>query len=334
MEAMCVPVDVEALVTESDHQNYQDDDEDEDDSEDSERKRNEQLATTILATDTSVNSGASDAIGASAGSTEGTTSSVLEGIAGVKGGKTVEFPWDKESWTKKARDEKGSRGRIIEEEDSYVWSEEDEYVRAGPPGEGGDDEVEKEVVKEVEKEAVVKKAKKPAMKKKERVVKPASVSPLSKGYTGDVNSWWDEDEEEAERETANKELGDKDKEQIASYNSQENSFDSSVDDADDDDENEGDSNSGDATEGEDLQFVSLKQLGKSSSTVDEEGVNSASRPVKRASLSERVRPSRKTFVVAASAKTGIGFDDFLETLESALSLLLKPTQVFIPVSES
>ena len=40
---------------------------------------------------------------------------------------------------------------------------------------------------------------------------------------------------------------------------------------------------------------------------------------------------RKTFTVAASVKTGLGFSEFLETLESALSLLLKPISVFVPV---
>ena len=44
-----------------------------------------------------------------------------------------------------------------------------------------------------------------------------------------------------------------------------------------------------------------------------------------------IRPARKTFTVAASVKTGLGFDDFLESLESALSLLLKPISVFVPV---
>ena len=41
---------------------------------------------------------------------------------------------------------------------------------------------------------------------------------------------------------------------------------------------------------------------------------------------------RKTFTVAASVKSGLGFSEFLETLESALSLLLKPISVFVPVS--
>ena len=45
-----------------------------------------------------------------------------------------------------------------------------------------------------------------------------------------------------------------------------------------------------------------------------------------------IRPPRKTFTVAASVKTGLGFSEFLETLESALSLLLKPISVFVPVS--
>ena len=42
------------------------------------------------------------------------------------------------------------------------------------------------------------------------------------------------------------------------------------------------------------------------------------------------RPGRKIFTVAASALTGVGFDDFIGTMEDALSLLLKPIEVFIP----
>lgn len=42
------------------------------------------------------------------------------------------------------------------------------------------------------------------------------------------------------------------------------------------------------------------------------------------------RPQRRIFTVAASALTGLGFDDFLSTLEDSLSLLLRPTEVFIP----
>jgi 50S ribosomal subunit-associated GTPase HflX len=42
------------------------------------------------------------------------------------------------------------------------------------------------------------------------------------------------------------------------------------------------------------------------------------------------RADRRIFTVAASALTGVGFDDFLATLEDALSLLLKSIDVFIP----
>lgn len=42
------------------------------------------------------------------------------------------------------------------------------------------------------------------------------------------------------------------------------------------------------------------------------------------------RPQRRIFTVAASALTGLGFDDFLATLEDALSFLLVSTEVFIP----
>ena len=42
---------------------------------------------------------------------------------------------------------------------------------------------------------------------------------------------------------------------------------------------------------------------------------------------------RKVFTVAASVKTGLGFDDFTATLEDALNLLLRKIHVFIPFSE-
>jgi len=45
------------------------------------------------------------------------------------------------------------------------------------------------------------------------------------------------------------------------------------------------------------------------------------------------RPNRKIFYVAASAKTGLGFDDFVSTLEDALSLRLKKIDVFIPYNK-
>lgn len=45
------------------------------------------------------------------------------------------------------------------------------------------------------------------------------------------------------------------------------------------------------------------------------------------------RLPRKTFTVAASAKTGLGFDDFLSTLVDALSLRLKEVEVFVPYSQ-
>ena len=45
------------------------------------------------------------------------------------------------------------------------------------------------------------------------------------------------------------------------------------------------------------------------------------------------RQKRKTFYVAASVKTGLGFDDFISTLEDALSLLLKKINVFIPYNK-
>ena len=45
------------------------------------------------------------------------------------------------------------------------------------------------------------------------------------------------------------------------------------------------------------------------------------------------RQKRKTYYVAASVKTGLGFDDFIATLEDALSLLLKKINVFIPYSK-
>ena len=38
----------------------------------------------------------------------------------------------------------------------------------------------------------------------------------------------------------------------------------------------------------------------------------------------------KVFSVAASVKTGIGFDDFTSVLEDALNLLLQKIEVFIP----
>jgi GTP-binding protein HflX len=45
------------------------------------------------------------------------------------------------------------------------------------------------------------------------------------------------------------------------------------------------------------------------------------------------RLPRKTFTVAASVKTGLGFDDFLSTLVDALSLRLKEVEVFVPYSQ-
>jgi hypothetical protein len=40
-----------------------------------------------------------------------------------------------------------------------------------------------------------------------------------------------------------------------------------------------------------------------------------------------------TFVVAASAKSGLGFDDFVDSLSNVLSLFLKTIEVFIPYSK-
>ena len=45
------------------------------------------------------------------------------------------------------------------------------------------------------------------------------------------------------------------------------------------------------------------------------------------------RQKRKTFYVAASVKNGLGFDDFISTLEDALSLLLKKINVFVPYNK-
>lgn len=45
------------------------------------------------------------------------------------------------------------------------------------------------------------------------------------------------------------------------------------------------------------------------------------------------RAQRKIFTVAASALTGVGFEDFMATLEDALSLLLRPMEVFIPYAK-
>jgi len=42
------------------------------------------------------------------------------------------------------------------------------------------------------------------------------------------------------------------------------------------------------------------------------------------------RPNRTIFTVAASAKSGLGFSDFLDTLGDTLSLFLKPIELFVP----
>eukprot|EP01041_Mallomonas_annulata_P012359 gene12359-26000_t len=46
-----------------------------------------------------------------------------------------------------------------------------------------------------------------------------------------------------------------------------------------------------------------------------------------------LRPKRKIFTVAASAKTGLGMADFLATLEDALSTLLVKMDVFVPYDQ-
>ncbi len=45
------------------------------------------------------------------------------------------------------------------------------------------------------------------------------------------------------------------------------------------------------------------------------------------------RTSRRTLYIAASAKSGLGFDDFIEGLEDTLNLLLKKVDVFIPFNK-
>lgn len=57
-------------------------------------------------------------------------------------------------------------------------------------------------------------------------------------------------------------------------------------------------------------------------------------PAKNPNGNRKVRrTTRKTFTVAASLKTGLGFDDFIDSLVDALSLRLKEIEVFIPYSK-
>ena len=68
---------------------------------------------------------------------------------------------------------------------------------------------------------------------------------------------------------------------------------------------------------------------------DKENENQYSSPNILKSKFRKIYPrqKRKTYYVAASVKTGLGFDDFIATLEDALSLLLKKINVFIPYSK-
>lgn len=45
------------------------------------------------------------------------------------------------------------------------------------------------------------------------------------------------------------------------------------------------------------------------------------------------RPRRTVFTVAASAKSGLGFGDFLDTLGDALSLFLTAAEIFVPYNK-
>lgn len=69
--------------------------------------------------------------------------------------------------------------------------------------------------------------------------------------------------------------------------------------------------------------------------VDDLPVVAADEPLAQSALGkdsvrDSHRPERKIFTVAASALTGVGFDDFLLTIDDALSLLLRSIEVFIP----
>ena len=194
MEAMCVPVEVEALVTTTEDP--------------LENVPDQSLVRSSI-----------DSQGAYG-------SEVTVGDIDKKG--LNEASWDKESWTKTAQELKSEKLKTVREEDSYVWSDDEEYVRDGPP-EGNTHE--------------------------DTLVGVAGSTVASSGDDG-----------------------------------------------------------------------------QSESTILARGEVDSSQPAAAPAKLKRIRPSRKTFTVAASAKTGTGFDDFLETLESALSLLLKPISVFIPVS--